>query len=62
MRVNTIADDLRQAANGHEMSRALFAQAAAEIEFLRGGYTRILSISPEAEMRGEAKKIAAEYV
>lgn len=62
MRVNTITDDLRQMANTPERAGPLMAKAAAEIEHLRGGYTRILSLSAESQMRGDAKKIALEYV
>lgn len=62
MRVNTIAQDLRDAANTPATAGPLLAKAAVEIEFLRGGYSRILCLSADAVMRGEAQKIAREYV
>ena len=61
MRVNTLLEDLRQAANSPAPDRRLFAKAAAEIEHLRGGYQRILSTSPAADI-ARAHKIAEEYV
>jgi len=57
-----IADDLRSAVNALDPPRELLAKAAVEIEYLRAGYRRIMALSQGSMERGEARKIAEEYV
>ena len=62
MRINSICDDLRQMANTPEQAGPLMARAAAEIEYLKSGYHKILGLSDDALMRGQARKIAEDYI
>lgn len=61
MRVTTLLEDLRQAANAPAPDRRLYARAAAELEVLKAGYQRILALPPAADV-ARARKIAEEYV